>query len=349
MSEFLINFAPVYNCQLTDMKKILVTGASGFIGSFIVEEALRRGLDTWAAVRKGSSRRYLQDGRIHFVELDLGNPDDLRAKLSAVGFDYIVHAAGATKCLHAVDFFRVNTQGTANLAAAAVAACPGLERFVFLSSLSVCGPVRETMPYTDITDGDTPRPDTAYGRSKLEAERALDGMAGLHFTVLRPTGVYGPREKDYFMMAESIKRHVDFAAGLKPQDLTFIYVKDLVEAVFLALERGRDGARYFLSDGCVYPSRAFSDLIRRELGNPWLLRLKAPLWLLRLITACGECVGRLTGRMTALNNDKYKIMRQRNWRCDIGPATAELGFKPRYTLARGVVEAVRWYKDNKWL
>lgn len=349
MSEFLINFAPVYNCQLTDMKKILVTGASGFIGSFIVEEALRRGLDTWAAVRKGSSRRYLKDGRIHFVELDLGNPDDLRAKLSAVGFDYIVHAAGATKCLHAADFFRVNTQGTANLAAAAVAACPGLERFVFLSSLSVCGPVRETMPYTDITDGDTPCPDTAYGRSKLEAERALDGMAGLHFTVLRPTGVYGPREKDYFMMAESIKRHVDFAAGLKPQDLTFIYVKDLVEAVFLALERGRDGARYFLSDGCVYPSRAFSDLIRRELGNPWLLRLKAPLWLLRLITACGECVGRLTGRMTALNNDKYKIMRQRNWRCDIGPATAELGFKPRYTLARGVAEAVRWYKDNKWL
>ena len=331
------------------MKKILVTGASGFIGSFIVEEALRRGLDTWAAVRKGSSRRYLQDGRIHFVELDLGNPDDLRAKLSAVGFDYIVHAAGATKCLHAADFFRVNTQGTANLAASAVAACPGLERFVFLSSLSVCGPVRETMPYTDITDGDTPCPDTAYGRSKLEAERALDGMAGLHFTVLRPTGVYGPREKDYFMMAESIKRHVDFAAGLKPQDLTFIYVKDLVEAVFLALERGRDGARYFLSDGCVYPSRAFSDLIRRELGNPWLLRLKAPLWLLRLITACGECVGRLTGRMTALNNDKYKIMRQRNWRCDIGPATAELGFKPRYTLARGVAEAVRWYKDNKWL
>ena len=126
-------------------------------------------------------------------------------------------------------------------------------------------------------------------------------------------------------------------------------MKDLVEAVFLALERGRDGARYFLSDGCVYPSRAFSDLIRRELGNPWLLRLKAPLWLLRLITACGECVGRLTGRMTALNNDKYKIMRQRNWRCDIGPATAELGFKPRYTLARGVAEAVRWYKDNKWL
>ena len=331
------------------MKKILVTGASGFIGSFIVEEALKRGFETWAAVRKGSSRRYLQDGRIRFVELDFDDPDGLRSRLAGIGFDYVVHAAGATKCLDAADFFRINTQGTKHLAAAVAATCPGLKRFVFISSLSVLGPVRETAPYTDMTAADTPRPDTAYGRSKLEAERALDGMQGFPFIVLRPTGVYGPREKDYFMMAESIKRHVDFAAGLRPQDLTFIYVKDLVGAVFLALERGNIGSRYLLSDGRVYSSRAFSDLICRELGNPWLLRIKAPLWLLRIITAAGEGVGRLTGRLTALNNDKYKIMRQRNWRCDIRPAVAELGFSPRYGLAEGVHEAVEWYKENKWI
>ena len=331
------------------MKKILVTGASGFIGSFVVEEALKRGFETWAAVRKGSSRRYLQDSRIRFIELDLDDPDGLRGRLAGIGFDYVVHAAGATKCLDAADFFRINTQGTKNLAAAVADTCPELKRFVFISSLSVLGPVRETAPYTDMTAADTPRPDTAYGRSKLEAERALDGMQGFPFIVLRPTGVYGPREKDYFMMAESIKRHVDFAAGLRPQDLTFIYVKDLVGAVFLALERGNIGSRYLLSDGRVYSSRAFSDLICRELGNPWLLRIKAPLWLLRVITAAGEGVGRLTGRLTALNNDKYKIMRQRNWRCDIRPAVAELGFSPRYGLAEGVREAVEWYKENKWI
>ena len=331
------------------MKKILVTGASGFIGSFVVEEALKRGFETWAAVRKGSSKRYLQDGRIRFIELDLDDPDGLRGRLAGIGFDYVVHAAGATKCLDAADFFRINTQGTKNLAAAVADTCPELKRFVFISSLSVLGPVREAAPYTDMTAADTPRPDTAYGRSKLEAERALDGMQGFPFIVLRPTGVYGPREKDYFMMAESIKKHVDFAAGLRPQDLTFIYVKDLVRAVFLALERGNIGSRYLLSDGRVYSSRAFSDLIRRELGNPWLLRIKAPLWLLRVITAAGEGVGRLTGRLTALNNDKYKIMRQRNWRCDIRPAVAELGFSPRYGLAEGVREAVEWYKENKWI
>ena len=99
----------------------------------------------------------------------------------------------------------------------------------------------------------------------------------------------------------------------------------------------------------MYSSRAFSDLIRRELGNPWLLRVKAPLWLLRVITALGEAAGRLTGSMTALNNDKYKIMKQRNWRCDIGPAAAELGFTPRYGLAEGVYEAIAWYRENGWI
>lgn len=328
---------------------ILVTGASGFIGSFIVEEALGRGMDVWAAVRPTSSRKYLTDPRINFIELDLDDPQKLGTQLSGHSFDYVVHAAGATKCLHSDDFFRVNTLGTQHLADALRRQQATLRRFVFVSSLSVMGPVREQRPYTDIKDTDTPRPDTAYGLSKLKAERYLDSLDGFPAVTLRPTGVYGPRERDYFMMAESIKKHTDFAAGLKPQDLTFVYVKDVVQAVFLALDHGRTGAKYFLSDGCVYASRTFSDLIIASLGHPWVLRLKAPLWLLRTITLCGECAGHLTDRPTALNNDKYRIMRQRNWRCDITPARTELGYEPQYRLERGVGETMAWYKDNGWL
>ena len=328
---------------------ILVTGASGFIGSFIVEEALNQGMNVWAAVRPTSSRKYLADPRINFIELDLSDPHKLDTQLSGHNFDYVVHAAGATKCLHSDDFFRVNTQGTRNLADALLRNDKGLKRFVFISSLSIMGPVRENRPYTEIKDTDTPRPDTAYGLSKLQAEQYLDSLKGLPVVTLRPTGVYGPRERDYFMMAQSIKKHTDFAAGLKPQDLTFVYVKDVVQAVFLTLDHGRTGAKYFLSDGSVYASRTFSDLIIAQLGHPWVLRLKAPLWLLRIITACGECIGKLTGKPIALNNDKYRIMRQRNWRCDITPARTELGYKPHYQLDRGVSETIKWYKDNKWL
>ena len=137
--------------------------------------------------------------------------------------------------------------------------------------------------------------------------------------------------------------------GFTRQDITFVYVSDVVQAVMLALDRGRTGAKYFLSDGEVYQSRAFSDCLQRELGNPWLLRVKAPIWLLRLVTICGEYWGRLTRHVTALNNDKYHIMRQRNWRCDIRPAVRELGYQPQVKLEEGVSRAVAWYKDNHWL
>lgn len=247
------------------MKKILITGASGFIGSFIVEEALRRGLETWAAVRPTSSLRYLQDARVHLLTLDLQDPARLMDQLRPHRFDYIVHAAGATKCQDPADFFRVNRDGTRHLFQAVRALAMPVERIVFLSSLSVFGAIHETQPYTPITEADQPRPNTCYGRSKLEAEQvALE--SGLPVVILRPTGVYGPREHDYFMMAKSIKGHTDFAVGFQQQDITFVYVKDVVAAVFLALTRGTVGRAYFLTDGAVYQSAAFSDLIHEALG-----------------------------------------------------------------------------------
>lgn len=338
--------------------KILITGASGFIGSFIVEEALRRGFDTWAALRGRSSRQFLQDERIHFIQLDLSSEERLKEQLRGQQFDYVVHAAGVTKCLDKADFYRINTEGTQHLVRALRALGMPLRRFVYISSLSIMGAIREQQPYTEIRESDTPAPNTHYGKSKLLAEQWLDSeneaLASRReqpfpYVILRPTGVYGPRERDYFMMAKSIKAHTDFAVGYRRQDITFVYVTDVVQAVFLALEKGATGRRYFLSDGQVYRSSTFSDLIRRELGRPWWIRITAPIWLLRVITLCGEYTGRLTGKVTALNNDKYHIMRQRNWRCDITPAQQELGYRPQVMLDEGVRRTIKWYKENGWL
>lgn len=338
------------------MERILITGASGFIGSFIVEEALRKGFQVWAAVRKSSSRKFLQDERIHFIELNLASENDLKKQLRDVQFDYVVHAAGATKCLHKEDFFRINTEGTQHLVCALMDTQQALRRFVFISSLSIMGAIREQQPYTEILETDTPKPNTAYGLSKLEAEEWLDSLQASHlrekffpYVILRPTGVYGPRERDYFLQMQSIKKHMDFAVGFSRQDITFIYVTDVVQAVFLALEKGQNGRKYLLSDGQVYQSATFSDYVHEELGRPWWVRITAPIWLLRIITFCGEYWGRLTKNMTALNNDKFNILRQRNWRCDIGPAQRELGYKPQVQLKEGVHRAVKWYKENGWL
>ena len=338
--------------------KILITGASGFIGSFIVEEALRQGFETWAAVRGSSSRQFLTDPRINFIELNLSSEEQLTEQLRGHQFDYVVHAAGVTKCLNKADFHRINTEGTQHLVNAILALKMPLRRFAYISSLSIMGAIREQQPYTEIRERDDARPNTAYGQSKLDAEKWLCLLNEkleirneklFPFVVLRPTGVYGPRERDYFMMAKSIQSHIDFAVGYKQQDITFVYVTDVVQAVFLALEKGVTGRKYFLSDGEVYQSSTFSDLIRKELGNPWWIRITAPIWVLRVVTFVGEYVGRLTGKVTALNNDKYNIMRQRNWRCDIEPAKKELGYEPKVKLEEGVRRSIKWYKDNGWL
>ena len=328
--------------------KILITGASGFIGSFIVEEALKRGFETWAAVRKSSSREWLKDERIHFIELNLSSKAQLVEQLRGMDFDYVVHAAGVTKCLNKADFHRINTEGTKNLAEALLEVKMPLKRFVFVSSLSIFGAIKEQEPYEEIRESDTPQPNTESGRSKLEAEQFL-ATTTLPYIILRPTGVYGPREKDYFIMAKSIKGHSDFAVGYKRQDITFVYVKDVVQAVFLALDKGENGRQYFLSDGEVYQSTTFSDLIHEELGRPWWIRITAPVWVLRIVTFFGEYIGRMTGKVTALNNDKYNILKQRNWRCDIQPAIDELGYQPTVKLEQGVKETIQWYKENGWL
>jgi len=244
--------------------KILITGTTGFIGGFIVDEALKRGMEVWAAVRQSSNRQWLTDPRIHFIELNLASQADLERQLQGHAFDYVVHAAGVTKCIERDDFYRINTEGTKNLVRALRETNIALRRFVYLSSLSVMGPVREQRPYTDIQESDVPHPNTAYGESKLMAEDFLETVKGLNYIILRPTGVYGPRERDYFMMAKSIKGHTDFSVGFKPQDITFIYVADLVQAIFLALEKGESGRAYFLSDGQVYGSRTFSNLIKKN-------------------------------------------------------------------------------------
>lgn len=335
------------------MKSILITGASGFIGSFLVEEALRQGFGTWAGVRASSSRKYLQDPRLHFAELDFASPDRLRGQLAAHreahgGFDYIVHCAGVTKCADPKDFERVNYGQTRLLADTLRELDMVPRQFAFVSTLSVFGPIHE-QDYRPIVETDTPRPNTAYGLSKLKAERYLQDLEGFPYVIYRPTGVYGPREKDYYLMAKSIRSHTDFAVGYRRQDLTFVYVKDIVQAVFLGIGKGVTRRAYFLSDGNVYPSRTFSDLIRRELGNPFVVRLKCPLAVLKAVSAIAEAWARHRGTASTLNSDKYRIMKQRNWQCDITPTVDELGYCPAYDLERGVKETIAWYKKEGWL
>ena len=335
------------------MASILITGASGFIGSFIVEEALKRKFAVWAGIRSSSSKKYLRERKIHFLELDFAHPNELRAQLSGHKgtynkFDYIVHCAGLTKCRDKKEFDLVNYLQTKYFVDTLRELNMVPKQFIYISTLSVFGPVHEK-DYAPIKETDICTPNTAYGLSKLKEELYIQSIPGFPYVFYRPTGVYGPREMDYFLMAKSIRNHMDFSVGFKRQDLTFVYVKDIVQAIFLGIEKQISRRAYFLSDGKVYKSSAFSDLIRKELGNPYVIRLRCPLIVLKVVSLLAEFVATRSGKSSTLNSDKYKIMKQRNWQCDITPVMKELGYVPEYDLEKGVKETIAWYKNEGWL
>ena len=336
---------------------ILITGATGFIGSFIVEEALRRNMNVWVAVRSTSSRKYLTDERINFLMLDFDDTQQMVTQMQGLRLDYVVHAAGLTKCVNPADFHRVNTEGTRHLVEALLELKMPLRRFVYLSSLSVCGAVCEKQPYSNITEDTMPHPNTEYGKSKLQAEHYLGTVKDLPYIVLRPTGVYGPRERDYFLMVKSIMGHTDFMVGYEPQTLTFVYVDDIVRAAMNASTLPAAdvaGNTYAISDGEEYSTRDFSDFIidnitRIKGRRQRVVRLTVPLFILKAVCAAGEMLSKLTNKLTALNRDKYNILSQRDWRCDITPARTSLRYKPQVKLAEGVRRTVEWYFENKWI
>ena len=325
-------------------KKILVTGAGGFIGGYIVEEAIKQGYSTWAGVRRSTSKEYLTDRRISFVTLDYGHPEKLREQLLQYkremgGWDYIVHNLGLTKSLNKEDFYRINYEYTRNFIEALQDCGMTPRKFVHMSSLSAWGKGDEKN-YTPFKLTDTPHPDTHYGKSKLMAEQYIAGLSDFPYIILRPTGVYGPRDKDYQLLIRSIRAHIDLSLGRRPQRVTFVYVKDLVEAVFLALRKGVQRCSYLVTDGNTYNSSDFTRAVRAALGDPFTLHLTIPLWLGRVAARITDMAGRLCGRTFTFNSDKFRILAQRNWQCDITPLTEELGYHPHYNLEAGIAETL---------
>ncbi|MDR0757122.1 MAG: NAD(P)-dependent oxidoreductase [Tannerella sp.] len=333
-------------------KKILITGASGFIGRHIVYEALGRGYEVWAGVRATSSLAHLPQDRIHRMDLKYNDSEALTGQLSQFvreygAWDYVVHNAGLTKTTHPHDFFRVNAAYTLHLLEALAEAGCKPEKFLLMSSLSCYGG-GDPDTLRPISLDDPQNPETVYGKSKLMAENYVRAQKDFPYIILCPTGVYGPGDKDYMMEIESIRAGFDFAVGMKPQHITFVYVKDLASAVFETLEnKSVVNSRFFVADGDVYTDTAFARLIQDILQKKHVFRLRIPLWLAWLACFCSEVAGRLTGRAMTLNSDKYKILKQRNWICDTQPLHRATGFVPAYNLRRGLEETIRSLEIQK--
>ncbi|MBQ4344975.1 MAG: NAD(P)-dependent oxidoreductase [Muribaculaceae bacterium] len=332
-------------------KRVLIVGAGGFIGGFIASRSLEKGYETWVAVRKSTSRRYLSDERLNFIVLDYDNAETLSQTLSSTlpqgeKWDYVIYNLGATKCVNFLEFNRINYQYLRTFVESLRALDMVPARFLFMSSLSALGPVDEEN-YTPITSKSIPQPNTRYGVSKIKAETYLESIEEFPYIIFRPTGVYGPHEKDYLMMIKSIDSHWDFGVGFRRQLLTFIYVEDLVNAMFDAIEAGVVKKKYIISEDRAYTQKEFRSIVAHELGVKWVIPMKLPMWIVYIASLFAEKWGVAKMRPSTLNRDKFKIMKQRNWSCDVSDAKHDFGFNPQFPLERGIKETVKAYLAEK--
>lgn len=333
-------------------KKVLITGASGFIGSFLVEEALREGFEVYAGVRPSSSREYLTDGRIRFILLDFSSADALiktfQEFLATSGtFDYVIHNAGITYAPSKEEFDKVNFNYTKNLTDALEASGMKLTKFVLISSLAVFGPGDERS-FAPIQITSPQRPISSYAKSKLRGEQHVKSITSFPVLVLNPTAVYGPRDKDFLELVKLIKKGFEFYIGSHKQMISLIFVKDLARAIVLAMKSEVQQPAFIISDGGLYSKEELGAAVRITLGKK-TVRLKIPATPFRLLIRGVEMVYTLFGKLPFLNYEKVNEISSANWLCDSQDFWEEVGSKPAYSLEQGIRETVAWYKEKGWI
>lgn len=325
-------------------QKLLITGGSGFVAYHIINEALRQNYDVYVSIRSSSSVAHLKELTIQYTSINFNDVSSIAKELKEKQYDYIIHAAGTTRANNQQEYDLVNATYTNNLAKAVALAKIPLKKFVFVSSLAAIGPSND---YTIQGDEESFFPVTGYGKSKMLAEQLLAGIKDLPLIVVRPTAVYGPREKDIFIVLKTISRGLEPYIGVKPQQLSFIYVKDLAQLIVQSLTTTVTGKAYNISDGNVYDRFELATLSKRIMGKK-TFRFQLPLSVIKIVAVFLETVGAVRGKTPVLNREKINELTA-SWACDIEAAKRDLNFRPVYNLEEGLKETLHWYKQHKWL
>jgi len=323
---------------------ILVTGATGFIGSHLAERLISGGHRVRCLVRKTANTRWLEGANVELTYGGLSDKDSLGVAVQ--GMDYIYHSAGLTAARSPEEFFRGNYEGTKNLLEAAVGAGT-VKRFVHLSSQAAVGPSRSATPIDETAPA---HPITAYGESKWAAEEEVQKFASrFPITIVRPPAVYGPRDTGIYTFFQTVKAGILPLIGFQEKLVSLVHVRDLVNGIVLAGEAEvAAGQTYFIASEKYYSWREVGDAAKRVMQKR-AVTVHVPHSIVYTVAWISEFFGRFQAKPPIFNYEKGRDITQRYWICDIAKATRELGYRQTVDIETGFRETVDWYKRMKWL
>lgn len=330
--------------KATRPRSVLITGANGFVGSRLCRQFLGEGFRVIAGVRKTSDLSMLVDLKLECRYGDVMQDSTLPEMVSAV--DYVIHNAGVVKARKNNTFFEVNEKGTSSLFEAIAEHNPSVRRVIYISSLAAAGP---SIAGKVITEDDAPHPVSAYGRSKLAGEEAALAFAGrFEVVVLRPSGVYGPGDREVFTFFEAVNRGVRPLLGDLNRKIQMVHVDDLCRAVYLATtKKARSGEVYHIVESQAYTYRELVNTLAQVSGKR-CLPVRLPGFLFWLAGVVSGKVSRAMGAAPMLTRDKA-VELLTSWEVSAAKARRDFGFESQIPFAEGAKETFDWYRKQGWL
>lgn len=339
------------------MAKVLVTGASGFVGSHLAGALAAQDEEVTCLVRKTSPLERLQPLRVRLVEGDVTDASSLPRAVARSQVVY--HVAGRTRALRAEQFYRVNQQGVRNLLDAC-AREPSPPVVVVVSSLAAAGPSRADRPREET---DPLAPVSVYGQSKRAGEQMAEGFADrLPITVVRPPIVLGQADLNgvtLFRMVDCLYLHL--VPTWRRHRFSVIHVEDLARLLILAAHKGtrlappgKPGGRcaqgYYFAASDVDPTYAdLGRMIAAALDHRWVLCVPVSTPTVWGVAAGGEALGQIFRHPLYLNLDKAREATAGSWTCSARRAIDELGFSVGAPLAERLRQTAQWYRDEGWI
>jgi len=326
--------------------RVFLTGASGFIGSHLLDLLCASRHEVSILLRPTSSTRFilrhLEEVTVHYGSLE----DTRRLRTAMSGAEAVIHCAGKTKALRSTEFYRANHRGTRNVVEAANACRDSLRHLVYISSLAVSGPGVVGRP---AEESDAPHPVSVYGRSKLLGETAIRQVCLVPWTVLRPAAVYGPRDRDFLPVFQQVKHRLMPLLCGAGRPLNLVYGLDVANAVVccLAKEQAIGKTYHVAAEPPCSDEELMKEIARQMALRPLRLRVPRPI----LYSAClmQEAVCKLTGRPNILSRQKMAELLAPGWVCSTEAIHKDLGYTAHIPVREGVARTLEWYRNEGWI